>query len=727
MNLTIKSILAATLLTAVSLNVAEAEPLATDGTPGALEEVVVTAEKREEPISHVPMAVTAFDGAALDAEGKFKLEDFISEAPGVSNRPTGNGFASIEIRGLSSATGDGTLGFYLDEVPFSLLGSTISPNMASYDLDRVEVLRGPQGTLYGQGSMGGAIKLITNSPDLTTASAKLDLASGVKTDGRPDYSFDTAVNVPIVQDRLALRVVVGHHDDGGYLDDARTGRKDVNGADSWNYRAKLLFSPNDDLRITGSAWIERDQSNFSNGGFANRTLVSGPGVDFLDVDTHAFNLLVNYALPFADLTSSSSYLTFKYASSNNSTILSPGASTDLTSDSGVTNKVFSEELRLVSRGSGPFRWSVGGLYSDARANALANVDALTTVPSIIQVGTLTDATDSSTSRNWSAFGEASYLMFNGFLEPTLGLRYFTDDRGGVAIINTTQTMNFLFPGPPPSSTFIPGTPQAGAGTFSSVDPRFNLSFHWSNDLLSYVSAAKGFRSGSFNSAQSEAIAASYGVTATKVEPDSIWTYELGSKALLAEGMISLEGALYYSIWDRIQLLVTDPITFTAFTVNGGKARIQGVEYGITYRPLSGLSLKASGNLNESTLKTVDPNLAPLTFLHAGDRLDYVPKRQLDASGTYAWNLPWGTALQGFVYAAADYHSSLTQTTTSGILEGNSVTVANIRGGVQSNKWGAYLYVANLLDANPAVTRNTDGTAVRLEPRVIGLAIHVNTK
>jgi outer membrane receptor protein involved in Fe transport len=311
-------------------------------------------------------------------------------------------------------------------------------------------------------------------------------------------------------------------------------------------------------------------------------------------------------------------------------------------------------------------------------------------------------------------------MFGGFLEPTIGLRYFSDNRGGTSTTNTTQSLTFLNPPPPPIMTYTPGVPEAATGNFNSLDPRFNVAAHWSNNWLTYINIAKGFRSGSFNSTEEEAIAAGYGVSAGRVMPDTIWSYEIGSKATLDDGKLSLEGALYYSRWDNIQLLVTDPITFISFEVNGGSAVAEGVEYDVTYRPISGLSLQASGNFNDSTLRTISHNLASLTFIRAGDPLNYVPKVQFNGSGTYVWDLGWGSGLKGYLYGAVNYHSSLADTTTSGILRGDPITVVNLRGGVQTDRWGAYLFANNLSDENAAVTRNSDGTAVRLEPRVVGV-------
>lgn len=693
---------------------------------GVLDQIVVTAQKRAQALMDVPLSVTAFRGEVLEERGLRGVSDFIGLTPGVSVRPSNNGLASIQIRGISTALGDGTVGFYLDEIPFSVVSATISPNMRSFDLERVEVLRGPQGTLYGQGSMGGTVKLITKAPELNAYGAKVDLATGVKHGGDMNYLANGAINLPLVEDKLAVRLVASYQENGGFLDDLTSGREDVNTYKSRNYRAKVLLTPNDDLRITASAWLQRDVSKFSSGGFDDGTLIGGPGGDdVLHVDGDTYNAVIEYDLDFAHLTSSTSYMEFGIASNNYSLIASPGATTTVAVDSDSGNDVFAQELRLVSSGEGPFNWSVGGLYTDVKLDAKSFVDVSTVIPDFVTVGTVTDVTGGIDSETWAVFGEASMLLFDGFVEPLIGLRYFEDKRTGLAETTVSSTLDFVNNPPPDMSSVVTtidgGTPE----TFTTFNPRFNVAFHLSEDWLAYVNVAKGFRSGGGNGGDGIALAASLGLDAKTYTPDKVWSYEVGTKAELFDRKLALEAALYYNDWKDIQMQSLDSITGTAFVINAGDAHTKGLEFGVTYQPIEGLTLQGSGNINESKLDEINPALGPVLYYQKGDRLDYIPKLQLNASATYKWDLGWEGDYEGFVFGSVNHNSAMTRTTIDGVFTGDPITSVNLRVGAQNERWGVFLYVDNLLNEDDRVTNFIDNTGERIQPRVIGLNVRAN--
>ena len=688
--------------------------------------IVVTASKRDQALIDAPLSVTALRGEDLELRGQTSLNDFIATVPGVSIRPTSNGFSNVQIRGISASAGDSTVGYYLDEVPFSLSGSTISPNMRSFDLERVEVLRGPQGTLYGQGSMGGVIKLITNSPDLRDYEVKLEAATGVKDGGESDYLGNIAVNLPVVKDKFAVRLVAGYQKTGGYLDNVTSGEDDVNDNTSANYRVKALYVPTDDLKISASAWIQRDDAHFSNGGFDDYTLIGGPGTDTLGVDSDAYNLTVNYALGFADLTSATSLMKFGYVADNYSLIDAGAYVTTINAVSDLDNEVFAQEVRLVSSADGPVKWSIGGLYTNTDLVGAADVGVETVVPSIMTIFTNVDAVGAIDSEAWAVFGEISTEWFGGCLEPLLGLRYFKDKRSGYSDSVTTTINDFAAEGVPDVSDVTPYYDEA-SGTFDDVSPRFNLAYHVSEDWLAYVNVAKGFRSGGGNDSTGVALANSLGVSGASYEPDTVWSYELGSKAEFQGGRLVLEGAIYYNDWQDIQLMPYDQTTGLSFVFNGGAAYSQGIDLGVVYTPVDGLTLQASGNINESKLSEIDPAIAAVLPYEEGNPLDFVPRYQLNASADYAWSIPGMSGLNGSLYGAYSFSSPQTRTTTDGAFEGDEISVINLRAGVEKEDWGIYLYADNLLNEDGRVNSFVDNTGTRLQPRVVGLKLRATLR
>ena len=208
---------------------AEEGAAATDGQPvTSLEEVIVTALRREQSLLQAPIAVSAFDGDFLEDIGAHQLADFLLGAPGTTIVDTGTGDTQIYIRGMSSLHGDGAVGYYLDEVPFGFLGLSHVPDVRTFDLDRIEVLRGPQGTLYGASSLGGTVRIITNDPVFNEFQGKVDVFGSGSRDGGDNYGVKAAVNVPLLDDRLAMRLVATTETYDGWLDEPLFGEEKVN-------------------------------------------------------------------------------------------------------------------------------------------------------------------------------------------------------------------------------------------------------------------------------------------------------------------------------------------------------------------------------------------------------------------------------------------------------------------------------------------------------------------
>src|SRR3984957_819462 len=439
---------------------------------GALAEVVVTAEKRDSTVLKPPISISAVTGADLDAAGITSLSTVASETPGVSIRSAGPGQNEIEMRGMTSSGGSSpTVGFYLDETPLSPPAGAnngkvvIDPDL--YDLQRVEALRGPQGTLYGSGSMGGTVKLLTAQPQLNTWDGGIEL-TGSHTQGADDNgSVNFMLNAPLVDDTVALRIVGTSLHNSGWIDrvvldnfpleqgynpaaapgtviDLPRGNvlaaqpsavyRDVNDEDLHGIRASLLFKVNDTLSITPSVFYQR----LTQGG-AN-TYDSPPGTSppslahYQPVDTpEPFadeftlgSLVIKQEFDWAELTSASSVWSreekqtqdlsedFQGLTQLNFFLPSPLTEID-------TSHQWSQELRLASTASGPLRWLVGAFYSQFRSNfqQIANDNDW---PPVIGFSNLITESQPQTIRQAALFGNVNYQL-SPLFGVTGGLRY----------------------------------------------------------------------------------------------------------------------------------------------------------------------------------------------------------------------------------------------------------------------------------------------------------------
>ncbi len=735
-----------------------------------IEEVVVTAEKRSASVQKTPISITAIKGADLVAAGVTDVLRIAEQVPGISFKTGGPGQTELEMRGLNSAGGNSpTVGFYLDETPITTFAYATSgkvvldPNL--YDLNRVEVLRGPQGTLYGGGSMGGTIRLLTNQPVLNTYSGSLEAIGSRTEGGGPNGTFNLMANLPLVQDKAALRIVASDTWFAGWINrlvedlfplptNGGLTRGDVTAAKvtdekdgvNWEHlqsvRANLLVQPTPDLTITPMGMFQAINSG-------GQSLVDVPPA----TETHyePFNdpepirdqfwlgsLNIKYDLGWAEIVSNTAHWhRFLSQVQDGSEVLQdvlalPGYSV---ADGGIGNDPWtendsasqtSEEIRIASTGTGPFQWLAGFFYDDvASATEQYSVDP-GAVPAL-GIATLFHELVSQTFEQKAVFGEASYQILP-VLKFTAGVRFFDFD-------NTFNTSEYGFFGPY-------GTMQPG-GSISTehdegINPRFNLSFTPTQDLTFYATASKGFRPGGGNeivptsgTVEGEACAASLaslGKTSNPETygPDSVWNYELGEKARFLDDRLSINGALYYEDWNHIQRDVTLSCGYI-YTDNAGKADIYGGEVEVNARLTEELSLNAN-------FAYTDAEYA-VTSLEAGV-----------VKGQVVPDVPRITSSQSVIWRhqVSDTYSLIARATNSFVDSRQDVTygidtlpsydVVGGRLGFTSSKgWSAYLFVDNagnshaLLSAInsqvlniPTLTRDTT-----LRPRTIGVDMVVN--
>lgn len=662
-----------------------------------IEEIIVTAQKREERLSDVPIAISAFTNTALIDIGANQLADFLQTAPGVGIVDNQSGTQNIQIRGINSTFGNAPIGYYLDELPFSLIGNTQVPDVRTYDLQRIEILRGPQGTLYGDGSLGGTIRILTHDPDLDEFTGSAELEGASVTDGEENYAVRGMLNMPFSEGTSALRLVASVEDYGGWIDNTTTGVSDQNERDVNNYRGKFRWAPSDELDIVLSAWrMDQDATGDANS-LDDRTVTDAAAADY-QTEYDLYSATVRYGFSSVDLVSATSFMDF----TGDSTVLVAGLFPfiDLTSQD-----VFSQEIRLASTGSETFRWT-GGLFFRSMER-----DTTAALPAFGFVQELDIESDS-----WAVFGELTWTLLDQTLDVTLGLRYFEDDR------NLTEVIDPILLGI--IQSIDPGYSGVIDETFDSTNPRLNIAWRPIDDWMFYGNIAKGFRTGQPQPAISLGLAILSGIEIpTGIDPEELWSYEVGAKGTFYGGRASLEAALFYNDWDDLQVPVAVTPQVRAL-VNAGSAETKGVELGLTLVPLEDLQVRVGGAYTGAEFTE---SVAGINILD-GEYIPGVPATTLFASATWRW--PAFTNWQGFLHGGVQYADER-KDAVNGATPSDSTTTLDLRVGLEGEIWSAYLFADNLTDEDgtispvPASAFGPGGPpspATRYRPRTIGLQV-----
>jgi iron complex outermembrane recepter protein len=569
---------------------------------GEIAEVVVTAEKREESAQDVPISIVAVGSDELQQRNITTIDDLVFAVPGLSIQSDGSTTRRIMLRGISNTLGNSSsslIGLYLDEASVTA-GLSSQLDLRTYDLERVEVLRGPQGTLYGDGSVGGTIRFITRDPDLKHFGFNADVAALFTENGAPSQRIDEVINVPLIDDVLGVRISGSFDHEGGWIDQPAADRSNINEQNLADVRIKTLWKPTDEFRVNATVNIHRNNGGFNSGEDANGNytqtfnLTTTPqSKDYFDI----YNVTMTYDLPVAKLLSTTSYI--KQRQEVNDTgisfqITDPGTpQLQLYESYFSRNETLSEELRLSSVGKGPAQWTVGGFFRRADFsvdNPLAYVDFAG--PPGTPLPPNSPSQTSSQSKSWAAFGDFNYMLAER-LTLGAGVRYFHDD----------QTL----------------TPPFQTGAFHATSPRAYLGFKLSDEVNTYASASKGFRSGGFNAVDQP----SYG-------PESVWTYELGVKSTLLDRHLILDADIFYSNYTNYQVagLLPPPSPPLDIYSNAGKATIKGLEWDIAWRLLDQWTLSLGGDYLNT--KFTEINVTDTSYV-VGDPLDFFPKYSITAS------------------------------------------------------------------------------------------------
>ncbi len=683
----------------VSLSIPRLAMAAEAAADTRVEEVIVTAEKREQNLKDVPQSVTALSGANLDLLRASTLEDYLTRVPGailVGDQP---GSSRIVLRGINAGGVSATIGTYVDETPYGSVtglanGGVLAPDIETFDMQRIEVLRGPQGTLYGASSLGGLLKYVTNAPDPRGYAARVEVDGEDTSHGELGGSVKAMVNVPL-GDKLAVRLSGFYDDLSGFIDDPLRNATRVNETKYSGGRFSVLAKPSDNLTIRLSAVLEDISSRGTSDVDVNPATLQPLYGDLTQSRTFSqpnrvayriADLNVGYDFGFAKLTSISSYATLRQDANGDATAMYGALLTqalDQPLGAGVVQdlkqKKFTQELRLAS-GPQKFEWLVGGFYTNEQNTLRQSLNGVSLIdpPAIVPgFGGLETVYLPTRYYEYAGFLNADYHFTDRF-DLSAGGRYSHNNQ------RFLQTTDGPLVG---GASTITGDSSEGVFTFA-VAPKYKIS----DDVTAYARISKGYRPGGPNLVNPLAPAAVPKTFAS----DSLIDYEAGVKTDFLDHRITLDVTGFYIDWSRIQLLAD--VGGFGVNINGGSAESKGVEASLDYSPMRGISLSANGAFTQANLTENTPALVGGV---KGDRLPYSPRISGAFSADYEFPVATGTDvfLGGSLRVTGQrYGDFSTMPSTDNHLSLPAYASLDLRAGFDLRKVRIEAYVKNVNDA-----------------------------
>ncbi|HEY8614777.1 MAG TPA: TonB-dependent receptor [Phenylobacterium sp.] len=762
--------------------------VATAQTAAEVEEVIVTATKRASTIQEVPFSINAQTQEDIQRSGATTLEDLSRNVAGLTIQNLGPGQSQVAVRGVSAGQVvrdqpgvKEQVGVYLDESVISL--SLFTPDLDLFDLDRVETLRGPQGTLFGSGSVGGTIRYITNQPRLGVSEGQvegnLNLVDGDDFGGH----LKGAINIP-VSDAMAVRAVAYHTKYGGFIDALREGGRrdeDVNDGTRTGGRLSVLFQPTENLSLTPRVVYQEIKADGFNREevynlYANPFTTTRPAVTFDDREqfllldeafedkTFLADLTAEADLGAVTLTSITSYIDRDILVSRDASALTGSVSVDLGFPASAVLlpsnlrdttdlEQFSQEVRIASNTEGPLQWLVGAFYSkvdrvynqrlptpgyDAATDAVLGAGTSASVRNGFQANSPYNASLPYDIKQRAVFGEATYDF--GRLSLTAGGRYYDFD----------EERQFISGG-----LFANGDNDTDKTSSDGFTPRVLVSYEFSDAVTFNAQAAKGFRLGGVNdplnlplcTPQDAAIFGGF----QSYDDETLWNYEAGVKSSF--GGVTFNAAGFYTDIKNLQTTLDAGSCSSRVVFNVPEAHTMGLEAEFTARLADGLDLSVSGSVVEAEFDSTvrDGTGAVIGGIREGNRLPSVPKFQISASATYT--RPIRAGVDGFINVSAQHVGSrYTQASdqeqnprsfVSGLAFGGATgtrativdlklpayELVNFSVGVEmENGTDIVAYVNNVFDENPRLSFDRErGGRARLgfqvgQPRTAGVTV-----
>ncbi len=700
-------------------------------TEGAkLEEIIVTAQKRASNLQDVPVAVSALSEERLQRMGADSFRDFALSVPGLQMNELGTNNAKFVIRGITTQPFGGnvqeTVITYIDDLPTTDSRANAStPDISLFDVERVEVLRGPQGTLFGSGAMGGAIRIITNLPDASRSLAKMEFGVDDTKGGGVSKMYKGMVNIPLIDNQLALRAVAYRRDTAGWIDNlgepgtvGSAHGKDTDAATSYGGRVVLRYQPNDRLDVLAKFAYDKstpEDSPYYTSVAGGQRVRQKPVSDYTFEQSTIGNLVVKYDFGWSTLKSSTTYFERQGGYLSNftyySTLLLPVRTATPTFGYSPSTNYF-EELTLSSNDNKRWNWLAGAFYRRQNPRDFLADATMPGTEALLGSGINGAPNDipyhylaSYDTEERAVFGELSYRITDQ-LEATVGARDFKHSIDQ----ETYASGGLFFPGGPAIRQL---SSEDGATNY-----KFSLSYKPTAEAMIYVTASQGYRVGSPNviplTANLASVPSSYG-------PDSLWNYEIGTKTSWLDHRLVLNAAVYYIDWADMQVTTSSPQGFT-YIDNIGKAHSRGVE--LEAHAIVGRGFEYIGAASYTDAK-IDVDNAALNA-RKGDRVPGTPKVMFSNTLQKSFQI---AARDAYVQATHQYvgksHSVFNESAANS-LEMGGYNRVGLRGGIYVKDWEFVLHVDNLLDDDSFIIAWDMGVAGRqyypLRPRTIGFTV-----
>ena len=716
--------------------------------------IVVTAQKRTQTLIEVPQSISVVSGATLEQQNASSFADYLKLVPGLQLNQSTPGQGRLIVRGVNSGGVASTVGIYMDETPFGsssglVNGAVLAGDFDTFDLDRIEVLRGPQGTIYGASSLSGVLKFITKQPSTAAFTARGRVGVETTAGGALGYQGNLVVNVPLGE-AVALRATGSYRKYGGFIDSIGTSGpdlfgvvrtsdrdKNINDSKSFGGRVSLLFKPSDMVSVRLTALAQNIEAD------APSVVASDPDTlkrlygelsqsqfvpEFSDVKYRVYNAAGTVDLGFADLTTSTSYATQKQDFRSDLTFpLSSlvefafiGVPNEFFQAQSTDSEKFTQEVRLSSE-SDRLDWLAGVYYTSETGKIRQDFVAVDpgTLDQITGIPLLGLAQLNSNYEEIAGFADLT-IHFSERFDLGLGGRYSHNKQ------SADQVSDGILAGGP--NVFPTRKSDENVFTFS-VAPRFEVS----DNTSIYARVAKGFRPGGPN-----VLPPGAPPEVGTYDSDSLISYEAGIKAQTADGRFSIDAALFHINWKNIQLIAT--VSDFNINTNGSRAIVDGAELTATARPVRGLALSVNAAYTNARLTEDLPPIQGVISGFDGDQLPFTPKFSAGVNGDYSWSL--SNTVSATVGASLRHVSSQTASYDADFAAANGrqrridgYQVIDLRAGLDFGKFAIDAYVRNL--ANSAGRTSTEGTTVFgpfplnpggamntgvIRPRTIGLSL-----
>ncbi len=692
-----------------------------------IETVTVTATKRVERLVDVPASITALSTEDLKATDLVRLQDYMARVPSlvINDTAGGGGMNQVFMRGITTGMGGNpTVGFYIDDTPFGSstslgMGEVFAPDIDPSDISQIEVLRGPQGTLYGAGSMGGLIKYDTAVPNFDGFSGRLELSGSAVDGGGTGYGVRGAANIPLT-DEIAVRVSGFDREDPGYIDNVTTGKKNVNSMQTYGGHASVLYKPTESFSVRFSALVQ-DQSMdgaalidvdaTTKQPLAGRLgQVSAYNTGIIDASYGLYSVQVADDFGWATLQSTSSYGRLTVNGRTDITQqMAPyfamifGFDDNATAihDTSALSKA-TQEFRLYSPTDQTLSWQFGVFYtneSNKIHETMAAYEPATGAALGVDLPLLEDYYAPNRYEEVAVYGDVTYKITDKF-----------DVTGGLRFSHNSQQAHETFDGLFAGTGNLHLKSDDGALTFL-----FSPRYHIDENTMAYIRIASGYRPGGPNIVVA-GVSPSY-------DSDRVVNYEIGLKGDALDGKLSYDMAAFYIDWSHIQLRQVSDIG-TQYFGNAGKASSKGVEASVVWSPIDGLDL--SGNL-AYTEASLGKELTPPLIGSKGDTLPYTPRFGGRIGADYhfpIWNEWTGLAGIGYRYTGKRFTDFQMDASIPRYRMGD-YGVFDMNVGVQNDVWTATLYAKNLGDSHGQTSTNIMGAVQQvtvIQPRTFGFTL-----